>query len=51
MTDKKKAGRPPKLVENEETLKRIASLARMQCTHEEAANVPSVPSRKCIYVI
>jgi hypothetical protein len=42
MMDKKKAGRPPKLVENDEMLRQIASLARMQCTHQEAANVVGV---------
>ena len=42
MMDKKKGGRPPKLVENEETLKRIGSLARMQYTHQEAASVLDV---------
>ena len=42
MTDKKKAGRPPKLVENDEMLRQIASLARMQCTHREAASVLDV---------
>lgn len=36
---KAKTGRPPKLVENEETLKQIEGLARIQCTQREAAAV------------
>jgi len=34
-----KMGRPPKLVESEELLKQIESLARIQCTKKEAAAV------------
>lgn len=41
-SEQTKLGRPAKIVEDEKTLTAIAGLARIQCTHKEAADVLGV---------
>jgi hypothetical protein len=40
--EKRKRGRPPKLIDDDKTLQLIEGLARIQCTQKEAASVLKV---------